>query len=159
MLSGCNMKNKTVILALGTPLMGDEGLAIAIIDALSGDGGECAGVDFIDAGCGGMTLLHYFEGRDKAIIIDCAFMETEPGTIKRFTPDDVTSVKKLSHHSLHEVDILNVIKLADQMCSCPGEIIFYGIEPKSVELQQSLTGLLQGKLAEYVEIIKQELTK
>ncbi len=153
------MINKTVVLALGNPLMGDEGIAIEIIDTLSGDGGECAGVDFIDAGCGGMTLLHYFEGRDKAIIIDCAFMETEPGTIKRFTPDDITSVKKLSHHSLHEVDILNVIKLADQMGECPGEIIFYGIEPKSVELQQSLTSLLQGKLAEYVEIIKRELTK
>ena len=106
-----------------------------------------------------MTLLHYFEGRDKAIIIDCAFMETEPGTIKRFVPDDVTSVKKLSHHSLHEVDILNVIKLADQVGSCPGEIVFFGIEPKSVEQQQSLTPLLQGKLSEYIEIIKQEFVK
>ncbi|MCF7956198.1 MAG: hydrogenase maturation protease [Phycisphaerae bacterium] len=153
------MTNKTVVLALGNPLMADEGIGIEIVDALLADAGKYPGVDFIDAGCGGMTLLHYYEGRDKAIIIDCAFMETEPGTIKRFVPEDVTSVKKLSHHSLHEVDILNVIKLADQMGSCPGEIVFFGIEPESVEQQQSLTPLLQRKFSEYIEIIKQEFVK
>lgn len=151
------MKNKTVVLGLGNPLMADEGIAIEIVEALSGEAEKFAGVDFIDAGCGGMTLLHYFEGRDKAVIIDCAFMETEPGTIRRFTPEDVTSVKKLSHHSLHEVDILNVIKLAEQMGSCPEEIVFFGIEPKSVEQQQSLTPLLQERLADYLEVIKREL--
>jgi hydrogenase maturation protease len=152
------MPNKTVALALGNPLMADEGIAIEIIDALSSNADQCPGVDFIDAGCGGMTLLHYFEGRDKAIIIDCAFMETEPGTIKRFVPDDVMSVKKLSHHSLHEVDILNVIKIAEQMGDCPKEIIFYGIEPNSVEQQQNLTPLLQEKLPEYIETIKRDIT-
>ncbi len=153
------MKNKTVILALGNPLMADEGIAIEIIDALKQDAADYPDTDFIDAGCGGMTLLHYFEGRDKAIIIDCAFMETKPGTIKRFTPDDITSVKELSHHSLHEVDILNVIKIAEQIGECPEEIIFYGIEPQSVKQQQSLTPLLQEKLPQYTETIKQELTK
>lgn len=150
------MKNKTVVLALGNPLMADEGIAIEIINALQENAEQYSDIDFIDAGCGGMTLLHYFEGRDKAIIIDCAFMETEPGTIKRFTPDDITSVKELSHHSLHEVDILNVIKIAEQMGECPEEIIFFGIEPQAVGQQQALTYLLQQKLAEYIETVKQE---
>lgn len=153
------MTNKTVVLALGNPLMADEGIGIEIVEALSRNADQCPGVDFIDAGCGGITLLTYFEDRDKAIIIDCAFMGTEPGTIKRFVPEDVTSVKKLSHHSLHDVDIFNVIKLADRIGNCPKEIVFYGIEPKSVEPQQWLTGLLQGKLSEYIEIIKQEFVK
>ena len=153
------MKNKTVVLALGNPLMADEGVAIEIIEQLAANAQNFPEVDFIDSGCGGITLLTYFENRDKAIIIDCAFMGTEPGTIKRFTPEDVTSIKKLSHHSLHDVDIFNVIKLADRIGNCPKEIVFYGIEPKSVEPQQSLTDLLQGKLSEYIEIIKQEFVK
>ena len=151
------MKNRIVVLGLGNPLMSDEGVAIEIVEALSDQADQFEGVDFIDAGCGGMTLLTYLEGRDKAIIIDCAFMETEPGTIKRFRPDDVTSVKELSHHSLHEVDILNVIKLAEQMGSCPEEIVFFGIEPQSVQQQQYLTALLEQKLPEYIETIKQEI--
>ena len=152
------MSNKTVVLALGNPLMGDEGVAIEIIKAFSRQTEDHPEVDFIDAGCGGMTLLHYFEERDKAIIIDCAFMQTPPGTIKRFTPDDVTSVKKLSHHSLHEVDILNVIKLAGQLDACPEEIIFFGIEPKSVHQEQSLSELLQSQMPEYIETVKEELS-
>jgi hydrogenase maturation protease len=151
------MNNKTVVLALGNPLMADEGVAIEIIDEFLSVNEAYPNIDFIDAGCGGMTLLHYFEDRDKAIIIDCAFMQTAPGTIRRFTPEDITSVKELSHHSLHEVDILNVIKLAGQLGTCPKEIIFFGIEPESVQQQPHLTPLLQGKLAEYTGVIKQEI--
>ena len=153
------MKNKTVVLGLGNPLLADEGIGIEIIEALSADADKYPGIDFIDAGCGGITLLSYLEQRKKAVIIDCSFMETEPGTMKRFTPEDVTSVKKLSHHTLHDVDIINVIKLAEKINSCPEEIIIFGIEPKSVEPQQHLTEPLKQKLPEYIETIKQDLTK
>jgi len=151
------MKNDTVVLGLGNPLMADEGIGIEIITLLKSASGDFPEVDFFDAGCGGMTLLHYLEGRKKAIIIDCAFMGTEPSTMKRFKPEDVKSVKKLAHHSLHEVDILKVIELAQQLGDCPEEIIFYAIEPKEVIQQQNLTALLQEKLPEYIKTIQQEL--
>lgn len=151
------MKNDTVVLGLGNPLMADEGIGIEIITILKSASGDYPEVDFLDSGCGGMTLLHYLEGRKKAIIIDCAFMGTEPGTMKRFKPEDVKSVKKLAHHSLHEVDILKVIELAKQLGDCPQEIIFFAIEPEKIEQQQSLTPLLQNKLNEYIQTIRQEL--
>lgn len=149
--------NDTVVLGLGNPLMADEGIGIAIIEKLNESEGDFPGVDFIDAGCGGMTLLSYLENRKKAVIIDCAFMGTEPGTIKRFTPQEVTSVKKLSHHSLHEVDILKVIELADKLGSCPDDVVFFAIEPESVDQQDSLTKTVYSRLGEYIRIIQDEI--
>ena len=46
-------------------------------------------------------------------------MGTKPGTIKRFTPEDVISVKKLAHQSLHEADILKILEMAKQLGEYP----------------------------------------
>ncbi|MCK4960173.1 MAG: hydrogenase maturation protease, partial [Planctomycetes bacterium] len=106
---------------------------------------------------GGMALLTHFSGRKKAILIDCALMGTEPGTIKRFTPDDVTTVKKLAHQSLHEADILKIIDLAKQFAECPEEIIIFGIEPQVIEQKSQLSQPLKQNLDNYIETILKEL--
>lgn len=152
------MKNETVVLGLGNPLMADEGIGNELVELLKSTSESISGVDFLDAGTGGMSLLYHFENRKKAIIIDCAFMEEEPGTIKRFTPEEVKTVKKLAHLSLHEVDILKVIELAKQLDQCPDEIVFYAIQPEKIEQKDHLTKTLQQKLPQYAKQIKTELT-
>jgi len=151
------MKNETIVLGLGNPLMGDEGIGNELVELLKSTSDQCSGVDFIDAGTGGMSLLYHFENRKKAIIIDCAFMGETPGTVKRFTPEEVKTVKKLTHLSLHEVDILKVIELAKQLNQCPEEIIFYAIQPDKVEQQHHLSKTLQKKLSQYAKQIQTEL--
>lgn len=151
------MKNETIVLGLGNPLMADEGIGNELVELLRSTSDQCPGVDFLDAGTGGMALLYHFEQRKKAIIIDCAFMGEQPGTIKRFTPDEVKTVKKLAHLSLHEVDILKVIELAKQLDQCPQEIVFYAIEPEKVQQQHHLSETLQKKLPQYIKQIKTEL--
>ncbi len=109
------MRNDTIVLGLGNPLMADEGVGGFIIDRLLEKKESYPGIDFIDAGTGGMSILHLIAERKKAIIIDCAYMGKSPGSIVRFTTKEVSTVKKLLHYSLHEVDILKVIDLARQL--------------------------------------------
>ena len=151
------MKKPIIVLGLGNPLMADEGIGTRLIEELDSACGSDARADFIDAGSGGMTVLTYIAGREKAIIIDCALMGTEPGTIKRFTPADVKTVKKLSHLSLHESDILMVIELSKQLGECPDEVVFFGIEPQTIEQKMQLSDLLESKLDEYSSMILKEL--
>ena len=152
-------KNETIVIGLGNPLMADEGIGNELVELLKSTSGQCSGVDFLDAGTGGISLLYHFEERKKAIIIDCAFMDQAPGTIKRFTPDEVETAKKLAHLSLHEVDILKVIQLAKQLDQCPEEIIFYAIQPDKVEQKQHLSKTLRDKLPQYAKQIQTELEK
>ena len=151
------MKKETIVLGLGNPLMADEGIGIKLVKLLISACGENARADFVDAGTGGMTLLTYIANRKKAVIIDCALMNTKPGTIKRFTPDQVKTVKELAHLSLHEIDILKVIELSKQLGECPEQIVFFGIEPEIIEQKNGLSEVLTKKLDDYIEVISKEL--
>ena len=148
------MKNDIVVLGLGNPLMSDEGIGGFLIDKLLENKGSYPNVDFIEAGTGGLAILRLIADRKKAIIIDCAYMGKSPGTMVKFAPQEVQSVKKLLHFSLHEIDILKVIELASQLDQCPDEIVIFGIEPEKIELGDGLSPVLQKKTDDYIEKIK-----
>ena len=152
------MKKPTIVLGLGNPLMSDEGIGIFLINRLAELSEQFSDVDFFDAGTGGITLLHLFEGRDRAIIIDCAFMDEEPGRIRRFTPDQVKSVKQLAHQSLHEQDIMKIIEMAKLMEQCPKEIVLFGIQPKTITLGQIISKELEENIDSYIKVICDELS-
>ena len=152
-----NIRNDIVVLGLGNPLMADEGLGGFIINRLLEKKDSYPGVDFIDAGTGGMSMLHLIAERKKVIILDCAYMNKTPGTMVKFTPQDVKTTKQLIHYSLHEIDVLRVIEFTCQLNQCPDDIVIFGIEPEKIELQNSLNPALLDKIDEYLEIIEREL--
>ena len=151
------MKKKIAVLGLGNPLMADEGIGCRVIERLLSQADTYPDIDFIDSGTGGMSILHLITDRYKVILIDCAYMGTKPGTIKRFTPDDVQSIKKLAHQSMHEVDILKVLDLAKQLGQYPDEVIIFGIEPEAIEQRQNLSKTISQKLDHYISVISAEL--
>jgi hydrogenase maturation protease len=153
------VKKKILVLGLGNPLMADEGIGCRIIERFLTQVDKYPDIDFIDAGTGGMSLLHLIADRRKVILIDCAYMGTKPGTIKRFTPNDVKSIKKLAHQSLHEVDILKVLDLSRQLGQYPDEIIIFGIEPEEIKPKQKLSEILAKKLDDYTAAVSKELSQ
>ena len=155
-----NSKRRTpiVVLGLGNPLMADEGIGVVLLERLGRRSDRYPGVEFVDAGTGGMSVLHWIEGRRKAVIVDCAFMGCEPGVIRRFTPDEVRSAKTLAHQSLHEADLLRILALAEQLDQCPDEVVIFGIEPEAVEPRQGLSSVLQENAEHYLREIGRELT-
>ncbi len=151
------MNKDVVVVGLGNTLMADEGIGCVIASRFLSQQEKYPGVEFIDAGTGGMSLLHIISGRGKVIIIDCAIMGTEPGTIKRFTPEEAKSVKQLSNYSLHEGDVLKIIEMARKLGQYPEQIIIFGIEPQRIETGRQLSERLSAKLTEYTKIISEEL--
>jgi hydrogenase maturation protease len=150
-------KKDVVVIGLGNVLLSDEGIGVHLLRRLSTQQDKFPLVDFIDTGSAGMSLLHLIANRKKAIIIDCAQMDTKPGTIRRFTTDEVQSVKKLSHYSLHEADILQVTNLSRQLGECPQKIVFFGIEPESLKPGQRLSKTLSDRIDTYIAEICKEL--
>ena len=150
-------KKDTVVIGLGNLLLSDEGIGIHLVRQLSSQHDKFPEVDFLDAGSAGMNILHLIANRKKTVIIDCAKMGTQPGTLKRFTPDEVQSIKKLRQYSLHEADILKVINLSKQLGECPREIVFFGIEPESLQPGRELSETLTAKIPLLIEKIIKEL--
>ena len=151
------MRRATVVLGLGNPLMADEGIGVHLLGRLARRADQYPEVEFVDAGTGGMSVLHLIEGRTKAIFIDCAFMGQEPGTLRRFTPEQVRTTKVLAHQSLHEADLLRLLALAEALGQGPEDVIIFGIEPQVVEPRQGISSALLDKTEDYLAEILSEL--
>jgi hydrogenase maturation protease len=151
-------RKDVVVIGLGNPLLSDEGIGVHLIRKLSENQDKFPFVEFIDAGTGGMTVLHLIANRKKAVIIDCVKMGKKPGTIKQFEPADVQTAKKMMHFSLHEADILRIIELSRQLGECPGQIVIFGVEPESLELGQNLSKTLTDKIDLYIDTISKSFS-
>ncbi|MGQ9674357.1 MAG: hydrogenase maturation protease [Chloroflexota bacterium] len=149
--------NEVVVIGLGSPLMADEGIGVHLVRELEKRADEFPGVDFVDAGTSAMEALYFMLGRRKAILIDCAIMGEEPGTIRRFTPAEVRSRKDLPRLSLHEGDPLVIVELARKLGEAPPEIVIYGIEPARIAPGTELSTTLAARLARYQQSVSFEL--
>ena len=147
---------RTAIIGMGNPLMSDEGIGVRVVARLR-ESGLTDEVDVLDLGTSAMSVLHELEGRDKVVFVDCAMMGAEPGTIQRFSPEEVSSCKVQSGLSLHEGDLLNTIALARRLGTCPEEIVIFGIEPKTIDFGEDLSPELAEQVENYVAAIRAEV--
>jgi hydrogenase maturation protease len=146
----------TLIICLGNPLMRDEGIGICLASELSAHLAGNPDVEVMDLGTGGLAVLHAIKGRKKIIFVDCAVIKQPPGTMLRFTPQQVRSKKIRMRYSLHEGDLLNTLELSRRLGECPDEIVIFGIEPKEISDGEGLTSELQNNIRQYVQTILQE---
>ncbi len=146
-----------VVIGIGNLLLADEGVGVHVVHALEARAEEFPDVEFLDLGAGGVALLHVLVGRRKAVIIDCAFMDEPPGAVRRFTPEGVSSVKRLSGFSLHEGDLLHMLDTARKLGQVSDEVVIFGVQPSDVSPGWGLSPTLHAKLAEYVQRVVEEL--
>ena len=147
---------KTAIIGMGNPLMSDEGIGVRVVARLR-ESNLADDVDVLDLGTSAMSVLHELEGRSKVVFVDCAMMGAEPGTIHRFSPEEVSSRKVQSGLSLHEGDLLNTIALARRLGTCPEEVVIFGIEPKTIDFGEDLSPELADQVENYVAAIRAEV--
>jgi hydrogenase maturation protease len=145
-----------LIICLGNPLMRDEGIGIRLASELSAYLVDNPDIEIKDLGTGGLSVMHAIEGREKIIFVDCAVMGQKPGTMLRFTPQQVRSKKVRMRYSLHEGDLLNILELSRRLGECPDDIVIFGIEPKEIADGEGLTSKLQNNIPQYVQTILQE---
>ena len=150
------MRPDTLVAGLGNVLMADEGVGVHVVRRLAETETGAAGVEWMDVGTRWPGLLHAMAGRRKAVVVDCAYMGAKPGTIRRFTPEEVRSRKVLTGTAMHEGDLLQVLRLSGDLGECPDEVIVFGIEPEQVAPGLELSPRLAGRLEEYVQAVSAE---
>ena len=146
-----------VIICLGNPLIRDEGIGIRLASELLAHLAENPDVEVMDLGTGGLSVIHAIAGRRKIVFVDCAVMGQTPGTMLRFTPEQVRSKKVRMRYSLHEGDLLNTLELSRRLGECPDDIVIFGIEPKEIADGEGLTSELKNNIRQYVQTILEEI--
>jgi len=144
--------NRIGIIGAGNVLMGDDGVGIAVLELLKNEAIP-ENISIIDAGTGGLSLLHALAKLESAIIVDAVDFGGAPGETRRFTPEDASTMKVCPGVSTHESDLLKILKLSDNLGECPETVIIYAIQPSNVSPSMELSQSIKTKLPEIVEDI------
>jgi hydrogenase maturation protease len=150
-------KHRVVVIGLGNPLMGDDGLGLAALERLR-DYSLPPEVELVDGGTWGMNLLPVIEDADELILIDAIDTGAAPGTPIRLEHAQLPRYLA-TKISPHQVDLRDVLALAELRGTLPPDTVALGLQPASVELRNSLSDTLRCAVDDLVAAVAQELTR
>ncbi|MDH3272875.1 MAG: hydrogenase maturation protease, partial [Gemmatimonadota bacterium] len=91
---------ETVVLGVGSPLMGDDGLGVAVVRMVEEEWPSDSALAFLDGGTWGMRVLPFIETARRLLIVDAIKAGGAPGTIVRLEDAQIPRHlrQKLSPH-------------------------------------------------------------
>ena len=131
----------TLVLSLGNPLRGDDGVGSAVLEALSDSTCLPENVILLDGYRGGLLNALLCQEYGRVIVVDAALLGELPGSWKRFTLDDarLAQIDLSSCKTLHNASLAEVLALADALKIKLPQIIIYGVQPREIEWSLSLS--------------------
>jgi len=153
-------EKKTIILGIGNPILGDDGIGIHIVRQLKKELQQNSHIVIDEAMTGGMNLLDAIIGYDKAILIDAVILCDEKiGDVKRFELGDLGTVHSCNPH---DVSLFESIKLAESLGEkkVPDEIIIIGIvlHELPLEFSEDLSPLISSSIPKAIQLVLNEIT-
>lgn len=143
------------MLAVGNPLMGDDGLGVAVLGRLR-EWEWPAGVTLLDGETWGMRLLPYVENARRLLVIDAIDVGAPPGTIVSLDGAEVP--RRLDTRlSSHEVNLADVLALAALRGTGPAELRAIGAQPEVVEFGTALSAVIAGVVDPVADLARAQL--
>jgi hydrogenase maturation protease len=144
--------SSTAVIGLGNPLMGDDGFGLVALERLRDDWRLEGGVELADGGTWGMALLPLIETADRVILLDAIAAGKEPGEVVVLERDGLPIYlsRKLSPH---QVDMKDVLAVAELRGTLPLETVAIGVQPESVEMRIGLSPAVEAAIDTAVETV------
>lgn len=155
---GAEGSKPVVVIGLGNPIMGDDGLGLAVLEHLQTGYAFPPEVELVDGGTWGMNLLPVIEDAGELILIDAIDAGLPPGTFVRLEHDRLPRYLA-TKISPHQVDLRDVLALAELRGTLPPDTVALGLQPGSVEMRHSLSDSLRAAVPELAEQVVRELVR
>ena len=134
------------IIGVGNPLRSDDGIGIFLLEKLVKQKKTLPKeIEYIDAGTGGMNLLHIFCEFEVVILIDAMQLNSKVGEFQLFTPDEIITNKNKFFISTHESQLPEVIQMSKELGELPKHFFIFGVQPKDICYKKNLSKELQNK--------------
>jgi hydrogenase maturation protease len=151
-----SMKSAVLVLGLGNPLRGDDGIGPRIIMELTRRGLP-EGVTALDVGNAGLDLLNVLEGWERVVIVDAAEMGIEPGRFVRFTPNEARLIQAGDHYSLHNAGLSEALALANALGQTLPEWVIFGVQPTEIDWRAGLSPAIEAAIPTLTDAVIAEL--
>jgi hydrogenase maturation protease len=122
-----------LVLGIGNPLWGDEGLGLKALEAFAALGPMPAGVRLLDGGTQGMYLLPHVRAARRLIVFDAVDFGLPPGEMLELRDDDVPRLMGARRLSLHQTTFQDVLAAATLIGGAPQAIRLIGVQCRTLE--------------------------
>jgi hydrogenase maturation protease len=150
---------KTLVLGIGNPILGDDGVGVRVAEALThriGDGD----IEVRAANTDGLGLLELILGYDRLVIIDAILnVDARAGEVYRLALADVG--KGASSVALtHGVNLTTVFEMGRRLFpgEMPREVVIFAVGVKEIsQITEEMTAEVGSAVPEVCELILKEV--
>jgi len=144
------------VIGVGNILLKDDGIGVRIAEYIKEKRLLPPEIDIVDGGTGGIQLISIIKDEDCLIIIDAVKGGGRPGSIYRFTIDDIP-LNIAQKTSLHELGLQEVFALLDlSEGKRPETVIIIGIEPGEINYGMELSPELKAVVPKVARMVVYE---
>ncbi len=150
---------KTIVLGIGNPIIGDDGVGFHVIEKLEKDPPD-GDVTLTACDASGLAILDLIVDFDRAIIIDAIqTADGTPGQIYRLGINDFTVTKHTI--SPHDVDLPTALDIGKMLqLKIPHKIDIIGVEiPDALEFSTGLSESVSAAVPKVVQTIREILSE
>lgn len=134
----------TLVIGLGNPLMGDDGIGLVVLEQLAAQT-FAPPVEFVDGGTWGLALLPDVERAGALLLLDAVHSTGDPGTVYVLDSKDIPRFLA-AKVSPHQVDVRELLALAELRGALPPELRVVGVQPAAVDYGDGLSPVVSASV-------------
>jgi hydrogenase maturation protease len=131
------------IAALGSILMGDDGVGPYCLQVLEGSYDFPDNVHLRELGTPGPEFGHILLDWNRLIVLDSVKAEGEPGDIRIYSREEILAHAAVQRLSPHDPSLRDALLTADFVGQGPSEVRLIGVIPARVEMGTELSTAVQ----------------
>jgi hydrogenase maturation protease len=145
---------KILVAGVGNRLMSDDGFGPRVVDYLS-SAQLPENVELRDIGTAGLTIATDLEDFDFVIFLDSMKMEGEPGRlhVAEVEVKEAEGVEELARMSLHEVDLVGLLKFSKAIGVLPPRVVLVGCKPAKISPGLKLSKEVEEAVGKAADIV------
>lgn len=158
----------TILLGLGNPILGDDGVGWKVIEQFRQDVDnrkhQPPWIMKPDSDClseGGLNLMERLIGYERAIIVDAIQTgQNPPGTVLRFSLEELPERSSGHTASAHDTNLQTALEAGRSLGAVlPQEVIIIGIEAEKVyDFSEELTPPVAAAIPKAVQMVCSEIS-
>jgi len=148
---------KTVVIGVGNLLMGDEGVGVHVAERLKVVDLPPE-VEVLEAGTHFWGDEGGLDCAEKIVIIDAVLGGGTPGTIYRFTIEELEDERDEVKFSCHDIGLVEKLRLTQLTGAKPEQIVVIGVEPARIEWNTGLSKQIEERIPEIIDAVMAEIT-
>ena len=146
---------KTLVVGLGNPILGDDGVGWKVAEEVKKRLPPDAPVDVDCFSLGGLSLMEHMIGYERAIVVD-AFASDEPvGACLLLKLEDLPNYSAFHTASVHDTSLQNALEMGRSMgARLPQEIVVVGISTHPIrDFSEDLSPPVAGAVPQAARIV------